>query len=84
MSNARLLISGLRYAYVTDSGEAVDALAKVDITLAAERFRFADRAERLRKVDAVQHHCRVAASGSGRGQARWRRYRRAAREASPT
>jgi ABC-type nitrate/sulfonate/bicarbonate transport system ATPase subunit len=38
MSNARLLISGLRYAYVTDSGEAVDALANVDITLQPKDF----------------------------------------------
>ena len=38
MSNARLLISGLRYAYVADSGKAVDALAKVDITLQPKHF----------------------------------------------
>ena len=38
MSNARLLISGLRYAYVADSGKAVDALAKVDITLQPKDF----------------------------------------------
>ena len=38
MSNARLLISDLRYAYVTDSGKAVDALAKVDITLQPRDF----------------------------------------------
>ena len=38
MSNARLLISGLRYAYVTDSGEPVDALAEVDIALQPRDF----------------------------------------------
>jgi ABC-type nitrate/sulfonate/bicarbonate transport system ATPase subunit len=38
MSNARLLISGLRYAYVSDSGKPVDALAKVDIALQPRDF----------------------------------------------
>jgi ABC-type nitrate/sulfonate/bicarbonate transport system ATPase subunit len=38
MSNARLLISNLRYAYVSDSGKAVEALAKVDIALQPNDF----------------------------------------------
>jgi NitT/TauT family transport system ATP-binding protein len=38
MSNARLLISDLSYAYVSDGGKAVDALAKVDIALQPKDF----------------------------------------------
>ena len=38
MTNARLLISDLRYAYVSDGGKAVEALAKVDIALQPNDF----------------------------------------------
>jgi NitT/TauT family transport system ATP-binding protein len=38
MSNARLLISDLRYTYVSNGGNTVDALAKVDIALQPRDF----------------------------------------------
>ena len=38
MLNARLLISDLRYSYVSDGGKAVEALAKVDIALQPRDF----------------------------------------------
>jgi NMT1/THI5 like len=38
MSMTPAIRIGLRYAYVTDSGKAVDALAKVDITLQPRDF----------------------------------------------